>query len=121
MSLPQPQSNPPALTPVAFEILLTLAQGPQHGYGIKLDIQERTEGDVTLGSGTLYQAIQRLERSGLIAEAQPREESPDARRGRYYKLEPTGRTALEAELRRLSRVIEYARSQNLISDLKVSG
>ena len=121
--MPAPSASHPGsgLTPVAFEILLSLANGPQHGYGIKLDIQERTSGEVSLGSGTLYQAIQRLERDGLIREAPAPEESPDARRGRYYQLEPEGQKALEAELRRLNRVIEYARSHNLISDLKASG
>ena len=44
----------------------------------------------------------------------------DARRGRYYELRPAGRTALEAELQRLNRVIEYARAQNLLTDLEPS-
>jgi hypothetical protein len=48
------QSEPPlTLTPIAFQILLALAKKPQHGYGIKLDIEERTEGQLSLGSGTL--------------------------------------------------------------------
>ena len=56
-----------ALTPIGFEVLLTLADGPQHGYGIKLAIEHRTDGALSLGSGTLYQAIYRLEREGMIA------------------------------------------------------
>jgi DNA-binding PadR family transcriptional regulator len=106
-----------ALTPIAFEILLSLAQRPQHGYGIKLEIEERTAGQLSLGSGTLYQAIQRLERSGLIAEATGESAGHDRRRGRLYRLEPAGRSALEGELRRLNRVIEYARAHDLLSDL----
>ncbi len=43
----------PELTPIGFEVLLTLMSGPQHGYGIKLDIETRTEGELSLGSGTL--------------------------------------------------------------------
>lgn len=109
-----------SLTPVAFEILLSLARGPQHGYGIKLNIEERTEGEMRLGSGTLYQAIQRLERSGLIGEADVPTEEQDRRRGRFYRLQPAGRRALEAELRRLDSVLEYARSQHLLSDLETS-
>jgi DNA-binding PadR family transcriptional regulator len=105
-----------ALTPIAFEILLSLSRVPRHGYGIKLDIEERTAGEVSLGSGTLYQAIQRLERSGLISEATADQQGHDARRGRSYQLEPAGRTALEGELRRLNRVVEYARSNSLLPD-----
>lgn len=108
----------PALTPIAFQILLALAKEPQHGYGIKLDIQERTEGQLSLGSGTLYQAIQRLERTEMIGAADRDEPDPDARRGRYYELRPAGRAALEAELQRLNRVIEYARAQKLLTDFE---
>ena len=103
------------LTPIAFEILFSLARGPQHGYGIKLDIEERTAGEISLGSGTLYQAIQRLERMGLIGEETTVDQMHDARRGRHYGLEPAGKTALEGELQRLNRVIEYARSHDLLS------
>jgi DNA-binding PadR family transcriptional regulator len=107
---PQP---PLDLTPVAFEVLLSLAESPQHGYGIKLDIERRTDGEVSLGSGTLYQAIQRLEREGLITEALS-VASRDARRGRAYRLTPLGRTALDTHLRRLSRSVDYARSRRLL-------
>ncbi len=105
------------LTPIAFQILLTLAKEPQHGYGIKLEIQERTEGELRLGSGTLYQAIQRLERTEMIGGVEFSDQNRDARRGRYYELRPAGRIALAAELQRLHRVIEYARAQNLLTDL----
>jgi len=102
------------LTPVAFEVLLSLVDGPQHGYGIKLDIEARTEGEVSLGSGTLYQAIQRLEREGLIGEARAGGEGGDPRRGRSYRLLPAGRVALQAHLRRLSRAVDYARARKLL-------
>ncbi|HTM24603.1 MAG TPA: PadR family transcriptional regulator [Vicinamibacterales bacterium] len=85
----------------------SLAESPLHGYGIKLDIEARTRGEISLGSGTLYQAIQRLEREGLIAEAA----AGDARRGCIYRLEPRGRAALDLHLGRLSRSVDYARAQ----------
>lgn len=116
MARAQPQSAN-ALTPITFEILLSLAQEPQHGYGIKLSIEQRTAGELTLGSGTLYQAIQRLERSELIAVAEGVAGSEDPRRGRFYRLEPAGKAALEAELKRLNRVLEYARSRDLLPDV----
>ena len=115
MKEPQPKTTN-QLTPITFEILLSLARGPQHGYGIKLDIEDRTGGQLSLGSGTLYQAIQRLERSGLIAEARVVMAGGDARRGRSYELADAGKQAVAIEIRRLNRVVEYARAHDLLSD-----
>jgi DNA-binding PadR family transcriptional regulator len=115
-----PASTPPAdLTPIAAEVLLALVDGPRHGYGIKLDIEHRTEGEVSLGSGTLYQAIQRLERTGLIAGVR-RPGAADPRRGRSYRLLPAGRTALDLHLRRLCRVVDDARARRLLPGSKLS-
>ena len=47
------------LTPVAFEILLALAEDPRHGYDIMLEIERRTAGRVSLNPGTLYRALDR--------------------------------------------------------------
>jgi PadR family transcriptional regulator len=96
------------LSNVAVEILLTLLKGPRHGYAIKLDVEKRIGGEFLLGSGSLYQALQRLERRGYIAEVQDAD-PPDARRGRVYRIEPTGRAALESELERMARVMKVAK------------
>ena len=114
-----PRATPVELTPIGFEVLLSLASGPRHGYGIKLDIEERTGGELSLGSGTLYQAIQRLEREGLIAAAAPpASRRGDARRGRTYRLEPLGRSSLTEHLKRLSRAVDYARAHRLLPSEK---
>jgi DNA-binding PadR family transcriptional regulator len=103
------------LTPVVLQILLALAENNRHGYGIKLEIERLTDGAMSLGSGTLYEAIQRLENSGLVGEAPvPRGESGDSRRRRYYKLTVGGRRALQTELSRLEKVLSHARSKKLI-------
>ena len=109
---------PQELTPIAFEVLLSLAGGPLHGYGIKLAIEERTEGELVLGSGTLYHSIQRLEREGLIAAAGDAGRRGDARRGRAYRLEPAGRGSLTRHLHRLSRALDYARGHKLLPSTK---
>lgn len=96
------------LSHVAVEILLTLLHGARHGYAIKLDVEERIGDGFLLGSGSLYQALQRLERRGLIGEVEDAE-SIDARRGRVYEITPAGRRALDAELARMSRVLSFAR------------
>ena len=116
--MPRPKNVPVELTPIGFEVLLSLVSGPLHGYGIKLDIEKRTAGDLSLGSGTLYQAIQRLERGGLIAEAADSDERSDARRGRTYKLQPLGRASLYEHLRRLTRAVDYARARKLLPSTK---
>jgi DNA-binding PadR family transcriptional regulator len=115
----RPERPPLELTPIGFEVLLSLAAGPLHGYGIKLAIEERTSGDVNLGSGTLYQAIQRLEREGLIAGASEGAiRGGDPRRGRTYRIEPLGRASLENHLRRLTRTVDYARAHRLLPSAK---
>ena len=53
------------LTPAALNVLLALADGERHGYGIMLEVRERTGGRVRLGPGTLYGAIKRLKEGGL--------------------------------------------------------
>lgn len=97
------------LSSVALEILITLSRGPSHGYAIKLDVEKRLGDGFILGSGSLYQAIQRLERRGLVAEATDNE-ATDNRRGRVYRLEPAGQDALRHELSRMERVLDDARA-----------
>jgi DNA-binding PadR family transcriptional regulator len=109
MPKPQPSDEQP-LSNVAVEILLTLTKGPSHGYAIKLDIEDRVGGNFLLGSGSLYQAIYRLERRGYIAEAEEAG-TVDARRGRVYRIEPAGRRALQEELARMDRILKYARDK----------
>jgi DNA-binding PadR family transcriptional regulator len=98
---------------VELEILLTLAGSPLYGYGIKLDIAERTGGTMRLGSGTLYEAIQRLEERALIGTTAP-PDGEEAGRRRYYRLEEAGERALRAELARMMDVVRYAQARDLI-------
>ena len=91
-------------------ILLALADGARHGYAIKQDVEERTNGSIRLGPGTLYEAIQRLEDSGLIeAEAARRApENGQAAQRRYYQLTPRGWDVLRDEVRRLRVIVDHA-------------
>jgi DNA-binding PadR family transcriptional regulator len=118
--MPERDEQTPDLTPIGFEVLLTLMNGPQHGYGIKLDIEQRTDGELSLGSGTLYQAIHRLEREGFIAGGRSKADRDDPRRSRSYHILPAGRTAVKDHLRRLSRVVDYARARRILPASKAS-
>ena len=101
------------MTQTTLEILLSLSGGPLHGYGIKMDVAERTQGVLKLGSGTLYEAIQRLEEDGWIRPVPAPEEAADSRR-QYYRLEGAGEEALRTELARLDAVVGFARSRDLL-------
>lgn len=89
-----------------FEIMLSLAGGEQHGYGIMQEVLERTTGKVRLWPATLYGSIKRLIEEGLIEEsdARPAPEMDDARR-RYYRLTELGKQVLDAECDRLQELV----------------
>lgn len=110
--MPGHKSGP--LNEKIFHVLLALAEGEMHGYAVKQDVEERTGGSVKMGPGTLYETLQRAERRGLIEELEdrPPEEREHSQR-RYYRLTAAGRRALEAEVGRLSGIVEVARSRVL--------
>ncbi len=103
------------VTPVSFEILLSLTGGERHGYAIMQDIAERTEGATNLHAGTLYRALARLVENGLLEELDEDalEDDGDERR-RYYALTPLGREVAVAEARRLESQVGAARLQGLL-------
>lgn len=81
-----------------------------HGYAIKRQVEERTQGVVRLGAGTLYSAIRSLDKRRLIAECPPPE--PDAAgtsRWRFYRMTPLGARVLRAEVDRLEADLAFAR------------
>ena len=82
-------------------VLLSLSEGPKHGYAITEDILEQT--GIRLGPGTLYGSLAKLVERGLISPL----ESADRRRP--YEITPAGRTALEAQLASWSRIVEAGR------------
>ncbi|MEZ5316819.1 MAG: PadR family transcriptional regulator [Vicinamibacterales bacterium] len=94
------------LKPVDLELLLSLADGDLHGYGLVQAIAARTDGLVVLDPGNLYRVIKRLLADGLVDEAGQRE-APDAagERRRYYRITPLGGRVLAAELDRLRRLV----------------
>jgi PadR family transcriptional regulator PadR len=104
------------VTKRTLQILLALGDGPLHGYGIKQDIADRTNGQVNLGSGTLYEAIQRLEGWGWIEEVPtPAEEPPSGGpQRRFFALTAAGKEVLGEELRRLDEIVQYARGRDLL-------
>jgi PadR family transcriptional regulator PadR len=87
-------------------VLRALQLEPMHGWGVTERIEQWSESVLQLGQGTLYPALYRLERQGLIRSAW--RVTTNNRRARYYSLTPQGRRQLNQELtewRRMSRAI----------------
>lgn len=85
------------LVPGTLELLVlqTLAVGPQHGYGIARRIQEASQDVLRVEEGSLYPALHRMERKGLVrAEWGTSEKN---RRAKFYALTPAGRRRLRTE------------------------
>lgn len=102
----------PPLTPAQFHILLTLAEGEMHGYGIMQEVERRTDGAMELGPGTLYRSIKQLLARRLIVEVKG-ESRADAEPGkprRSYALTSLGRARTVEEARRLRSLMEWADS-----------
>jgi DNA-binding PadR family transcriptional regulator len=102
----------PPLTPAVFHILLSLAAGERHGYGILKEVLRQTDGAVRLGPGTIYGTLQRLMESGWVEESDGPAAAIDERR-RHYRLTRAGRQALEAEVRRMEGLVRTARAQRI--------
>jgi PadR family transcriptional regulator len=88
-----------AMQEATYLILTALAAGCQHGYGIITDVMEISGGRVRLRAGTLYTALDRLRRDGLVVV--DREEVVENRLRRYYRLTPEGERRLADEAARL--------------------
>lgn len=103
------------LTPAVFHILLALADGSKHGYGIMKEVETITDRRIKMGPGTLYGTIKRMLTAGLIVETgdRPDPELDDARR-RYYKLTGFGQDVLTAEAQRLSDLVLVAQRKRLL-------
>src|SRR5437667_11030460 len=99
---------------VEFHILLSLAAGERHGYGIIQDIDARGETSVP-DVGTMYRALARMVESGLI-EAAARRPAPDTgdERRNYYRITSAGIRVARAEAQRLELLTRAARLGGLL-------
>jgi PadR family transcriptional regulator, regulatory protein PadR len=77
-------------------LLAVVESGPAHGYAIVEELRRRSDEALDLPEGTVYPALHRLERQGLLASAW---DDTSGRRRRVYRLTPLGRQALVAKRR----------------------
>ena len=103
------------LRPVEFHILLSLAAGERHGYGIIQDIEARGETSVP-DVGTMYRALARMAEAGLI-QASVRRAASDAgdERRNYFRITNAGLRVARAEAQRLGALMRAARLGGLLA------
>lgn len=110
------------LTPAVLHILLALADGERHGYGIMQEVRRRAGGQVKMGPGTLYGSIKRMLADGLIEEAGERPDPVlDDERRRYYRLTSFGLRVVQAEVLRLQQLVRLAQSKQVIGGSEAIG
>jgi DNA-binding PadR family transcriptional regulator len=102
-----PQPSAP-LSPATLHILLALAAGDLHGYGIIQEIARQSDNGYKVGPGTLYDNLKKLLDAGMVADA-PKSASAQGDDRRFYRLTLSGRKALSAEIDRLQNVVQEAR------------
>ena len=84
-------------------ILKTLALEPMHGYGITVRLEQMSKGTFRINAGSLFVALQRLQRAGLIKSDWKATEN--SRRAKYYILTQQGRKRLDSETREWGRQV----------------
>jgi len=103
------------LRAVEYHILLALADAERHGYAIMQETAERTEGALRLDPATLYRALRRMVKDGLVAlSARRPDPGADDERRRYYRVTPLGRQVALRETERLERLVRSARQTRLL-------
>lgn len=101
------------LTETTFFILLSLADGPQHGYNILKQVASLSDSRIQLSTGTLYGALSRLLEQGWIE----RVENPDAvetkRPRKEYRLTSLGQAMLNRDVQRLKKLVALAQLRRI--------
>ena len=100
------------LTEAFFYILLALRR-PNHGYGVIQEVEKLTKGRVVLGAGTLYGALQTMQKRDWIRIYS---EDTESRRKKEYIIPDTGRYVFDAEKKRLAELLDNAKLMEVESD-----
>jgi PadR family transcriptional regulator PadR len=100
------KSKPRDLFPGALEmmVLQTLSWQPMHGYALVQHLQQRSKNHLQVEEGSLYPALQRMLKEGLVEAAW--KISPNKRRVRTYYITPRGAKHLQVEISRFDRMLK---------------
>ena len=99
------------LSESAYLVLLSLAEGPRHGYAILRDVEQLSDGRVILSTGTLYGVIRRFLDTGWIRKAADPDPQDNNRERQAYNLTATGRRVVAAEAERLENLVKLSRAR----------
>jgi len=102
-------TSPPSVSEPVFFILLSLASGQKHGYGILKEIEAISQKTLLLSTSTLYGALSRLEEQGYIRRVSVGQQVAPGQPRKVYELTPQGLNLLHGEAERLhwmSRIAE---------------
>jgi DNA-binding PadR family transcriptional regulator len=100
--------------PLAFRILLLLADGERHGWSLVKELQAEDGDGTRILPGSLYRTLSEMEEDGLIEEAPDALDDADGGRRRYFRLTTLGVQAARAEADRLSNLLRVARSKRAL-------
>jgi DNA-binding PadR family transcriptional regulator len=108
--MPADSNKTSPLSAATLHILLALAGGNLHGYGIIQEVARNSDGHYRLGPGTLYDNLKKLMDAGWVADApsQKRKSTKEDDR-RFYTLTRKGKDTLSAEVDRLQSVVSQAK------------
>ena len=95
--------------PIEFHVLLALAKGPLHGYGLVQLVEAESDGRVKIMPGNLYTVLRRLETEGLVRKSKRRPAPGEDPRRRYFELTKSGQTVLAREAAHLKRLVARTR------------
>ena len=102
------------LKPVVFQILLALAEGSSHGYGVMQAVRQGSNGRIPLQTGPFYRHLRRLFDDGLVEESPDAPSDDDPRRGAYYRLTELGREVVRSEATRLAGLVAKTEQLGLL-------
>jgi DNA-binding PadR family transcriptional regulator len=103
------------LAPHSFQILLSLLDEDRHGYSIIKEIEARTGGRTLLGTSTVYAAIKRMVKDGLLAESSgPGLASSSGPKRKYYTITAFGRRVARAEGERIAELSDFVAGTSLM-------
>jgi len=108
LSVSDKGSSTSTVSEQVFLILLSLAAGRKHGYAILKDVEAMSGGALVLSTSTLYGALGRLEREGLVGHVPVEQEVAPGLPRKVYELTPGGLALLQGEAARLRRVAALA-------------
>jgi transcriptional regulator len=102
-----PEDTPLLLGTLDLLILKALSLQPLHGLGVSRRIEQITKGAYTIGPGSLFPALHRLEQRGWLAASEG--ESENRRKAKYYTLTAAGKRQLQREAKSWARVVDVMR------------